>query len=74
MTTKPDAAVIEQLRKEAERKYRRKMGVLARRLGWSRPKLSKILSNDQEARLSEVMALAALLGVPLSQLLRATGA
>lgn len=74
MTTKPDAAVIEQLRKEADRKYRRKMGVLARRLGWSRPKLSKILSNDQEARLSEVMALAALLGVPLSQLLRATGA
>ena len=73
MTT-PAAAVMLKLREEAARKYPRKMGALARRLKWSRPKLSKILTGDQAAKLDELMALCALLGVQLSQLLSASGA
>lgn len=73
MTKKTDAAVIDKLREEAERKYPRRLGVLARRLGWSRPKLSKILSHDQEAKLTEVLTLCALLGIPLSQVLHSAG-
>lgn len=74
MTEKPDAAVIAKLKEEAERKYPRKLGVLARRLQWSRGKLSKILTGEQEAKLNELMTICALLGVPLSQLLQRVGA
>ena len=74
MTQKPDAAVIAKLKEEAERKYPRKQGVLACRLQWSRGKLSKILTGEQDAKLPELMALCAMLGVPLSQLLQRVGA
>lgn len=74
MIETPDAAVIVKLREEAERKYPRKLGVLARRLQWSRAKLSKILAGEQAAKLPELLTLCTLLGVPLSQLLRAAGA
>lgn len=74
MTEKPDAAVIAKLKEEAERKYPRKLGVLARRLRWDKSKLSRILTGEQAAKLPELMTLCTLLGVPLSQLLRAVGA
>lgn len=71
---KPETAVIELIRQEAERKYPRRMKVLARRLQWDAAKLSRILRGEQPARLAELLPLCAALSVPLSQVLRSAGA
>lgn len=65
--------VLQLLKAEAEKKYPRKMGVLARRLQWSKAKLSKVLSGEQPAKLGEVMTLCSLLAIPLSHVLKVAG-
>lgn len=74
MDTDAEKAAVRQLREIAEKKYPRKLGVLANRLQWSRSKLSKILAGEQPARMSELLLICATVGVPLSQLLHRVGA
>lgn len=70
-TKETEKVMIQALRQEAEKKYRRKMRVLADRLGWDKAKLSRILSGEQGAKLEEVLTLCAVLSVSLPHLLRA---
>lgn len=66
--------IISEIKKEAERRYPRKMSVLAKRMKWSRAKLSKILNGEQAARLQELIMLCSVLAVPLSSIIKTTGA
>lgn len=69
-----DKPVIDHIRQAAESKYRRRFRVLARRLGWSLPKLSKLLTGEQPMRLVEFLSLCSVLGLVASHLLALAGA
>lgn len=76
-TTKtPDAtdAVMQQVRQVAEAKYSRRLPVLAKRCGWNKLKLWRVLYDGQQVRLAELVTLCTALGLPLSQLLHSAGA
>lgn len=72
--TPEEKEVLDQLRQEADKKYKRRLKVLARRCGMERAKLWRILNGEQSARLPELLTLCTALSVPLSQVLRAAGA
>ncbi|MDI1303017.1 MAG: helix-turn-helix transcriptional regulator [bacterium] len=74
MDTKPEAEAVKKLRELAESRYQRRLKVLARKCGWERAKLWRILTGEQEAKLAEMMTLCAVLGVSLSHLLHSVGA
>ena len=69
----PDQIIMQRIRAQAEARYPRKLEVLARRVKWSRPKLSKVLLSQQPATLVELLTLCAAVGMPLSQALHAVG-
>lgn len=73
-TKQPEDPILKVIRETAEQKYRRRWRVLARRLGWSAAKLSKLLTGDQPLRLVEFMALCQVLGLTASHLLQVAGA
>ncbi len=69
-----DQTIIQKIRETAETRYRRRFRVLARRLGWSLPKLSKLLTGEQPMRLVEFLSLCSVLGLVASHLLALAGA
>lgn len=69
----PDQIIMQRIREQAEVRYPRKLEVLARRVKWSRPKLSKVLLSQQAATLAELLTLCAAVGLPLSQVMHAAG-
>lgn len=69
-----EAEAMKKLRELAEVKYQRRLKLLARKCGWERAKLWRILTGEQPAKLAEVMTLCAVLAVPLSHVLHSVGA
>lgn len=74
MTTQPEDPILKVIRETAEQRYRRRWRVLARRLGWSLSKLSKLLTGEQPLRLGEFLSLCGVLGLTASHLLAGAGA
>lgn len=72
--TEVEAHVLKLIRSEADKRYPRKLGTLARRLQWSRAKLSKVLTGEQGAKLPELLTLCSALALPLSHVLKVAGA
>lgn len=66
--------IIEAIKTEAEKKYPRRLKQLAKKCGWERTKLWRILTGEQAARLPELVKLCAVLSLSLPELLKIAGA
>lgn len=66
--------VMRQVRQVVETKYPRRLSVLARKVGWDKYKLRRLLYEGQPVRFGELVSLCMVLGLPLSQLLQGVGA
>lgn len=66
--------VMQQVRQVVEEKYPRRLAVLAKRCGWDKYKLRRLLYEGQPVRFGELVTLCVTLGLPLSQLLQQVGA
>lgn len=66
--------IIERIKAEAEKKYNRRLSVLARRLRWDRAKLWRVLTGEQAIKLNEFLSLCEALKIEPYQLLKIVGA
>lgn len=66
--------IIERIKAEAEKKYNRRLSVLARRLRWDRAKLWRVLTGEQALKLNEFLSLCEALKIEPYQLLKIVGA
>ena len=69
-----DKHIIDNLKTVAESKFRRRLGVLARKLKWDKSKLWRLLTGEQAMRLGEFLLLCNALGLVPSSLLQIVGA
>lgn len=65
--------ILREIRATAERKYPRRLAVLARRCGWSHKKTWRVLNDRQALKLAEAIIICGALGVPLSAMLQQAG-
>lgn len=66
--------VMKRVRQVVAEKYPRKLPVLARKLGWDKGKLWRMLYEGKSVRFGELVTLCMVLGLPLSTLLHQVGA
>lgn len=69
-----DKTIIDNLKTVVEKKYRRRLSVLARKLKWDRARLWRLLTGEQAMRLGEFLMLCNALGLVPSHLLKIVGA
>ena len=60
--------IVQRIKAEAEKKYPRRLSVLARRLRWNRAKLWRVLTGEQVLKLNEFLSLCEALKLPPSEL------